>query len=390
MTVRSASVIHTGIACALLCGAASAAFAQQGVVPTWTLQPDLQIGGGSDGPTLFSEIRGIALTRSGNIFVLEFKDQELRVFDPKGSFLRRAGRRGAGPGELGNANGIAIGADDVVWMNDEQNSRFSLYRADGNFLKQIVTPIDGYGWVWRGSVVAPDRVLDDLGVQIPTSKIDPTTHRPIFESRLRFVTASGKSDTVDYPRCPGRPLSAPANLVYGRPGDRSRAYMSLPFRPFTLQAYTRQNTVWCTPSDDYRLLVGTIGGTLREVVRRQFPDVPVTAAERQREIIRLDSAQVKYGPLISGDPSAIPKVKPAIAAIFADDLGRVWVRRNGVPENAPVFEVYDATGRQVATVTSKGAIGDQVAIAGDAMITVNLDEDDVPSVVRYRIIKRSH
>ena len=380
--------VRAGVLVALTAAAITALPAQQGArAPTWTMQPDLRIGGEAEGPTNFVDIRGIALTRTGNIFVLEFKEQELRVFNAKGGFLRRAGRRGAGPGELSNANGITVGADDVVWMNDQANSRFSMFRADGTFLKQVQIPIGGYAYIWHGSVVAPDRILDDLGVSIPTSKTDPATGRPVFDYRLRFITAAGKADTIPYPRCPGVPQSAPSTLVFGRPGQRGQAYVSLPFQPRQQLAFTRQATVWCTPSDQYRLLTGPVGGTLREVVHREFPAIQVTDEERRHELIRIDSARTKYGTLVSGDPSAIPHVKPAIAQIFADDQGRAWVRRNGVAEDRPVFEVYEASGRQVATVESKGPVGDQVAITGNLMLTVVTDRDDVPFVVRYRILK---
>jgi len=361
---------------------------RSGAAPAWSLQEDVRIGGQSDGPANLLDIRGIGLTRQGNIFVLEFKDQELRVFSASGTFLRRAARRGAGPGEIANANGIAIGTDDVVWVNDPSNGRFSLFRADGTFLKQVVTPIRGFAYIWHGRVVGPDRIIDDLPVNVPTGRTDPVTGRPAFESRLRFVSADGKADTLDFPRCKSQPIAAASTLVFNHAGQRGQSYVSLPFQPWQQLAFTDLRTVWCTPSDEYRVLTGPVGGTLSEVVHRQFPPVTVTDEEHRREAARIDSFRTMYGPPASGDPSAIPRTKPAIARIFADDQGQVWVRRNGVPAAKPVFEVYDASGRQVATVTSSGPVGDQTFIAHDALLTVVNDADDVPFVVRYRIVRR--
>ena len=81
----------------------------------------------------------------------------------------------------------------------------------------------------------------------------------------------------------------------------------------------------------------------------------------------------------------IPRSKPVIAGIFADDQGRVWVRRTGTPVERPEFEVFDAAGRPVARVRAPGKVGSQVFVIGILLYTVVLDEFDVASVVRYRI-----
>ncbi|MGH7583234.1 MAG: 6-bladed beta-propeller [Gemmatimonadales bacterium] len=352
--------------------------------PVWTLTEDLRIGGATDGPTDFVDVRGLALTRHGNIFVLDYSTQELRVFDSAGTFARRAARRGAGPGELSDANGIAIGDDDVVWASDHANSRFSLYRADGHYLRQVLIPITSYGYIWPGSVVGPDRIVDNAA-DVATGKLDPLNGGAVRESRLRHIYLDGHADTTAFPVCPPK-AAVSGDVVYGKVKG-SRAYMSLPFLAYMQYALTRQNTVWCTPSDEYRLLYGTVGGVLREVVHRSGPPVRVSDAERSAAMHRIDSMGARFGPLLSGDLSATPRVKPVIAALFTDDQGRAWVRRTAVDSMAPDFEVYDGSGRQVAEVHANGRVGSQVFVAGDALLTVITDDDDLPWVVRYRIGK---
>ncbi len=355
-------------------------------VPVWTLKEDLRIGGAADGPENFVDLRGIGITKSGNIFVLAYDTQELRVFDAQGNFLKRAARRGAGPGELSSANGLAVGSNDVVWVNDPGNNRFSLYQADGTYLKQVLTPIQGFGYIWHGVVVSDGRILDDLPVSIPTGERDPKTGRPTFRSRLRFVNANGTADTVNYPVCPNASTGATATLIFGASGQHGQAYVSLPYFPFKQVVFTPRGA-WCTPSDAYRLFAGGISDTLRLVVQGTFPPAPVTDSERKAALIRVDSARIKYGALQSGDPNAIPRTKPAIAQLYADQAGNAWVRRNGVPKDAPVLEVWDPSGHQLATVNSTGPVGDQTWIDGDVLLTVVLDQDDIPYVVRYRIVR---
>ncbi len=158
-----------------------------------------------------------------------------------------------------------------------------------------------------------------------------------------------------------------------------------PFLPEIQTVMTGKGTMWCTPSHEYRLSVGKIGLPPREVIVRQVKPIPVTEAERRSKIHMVDSLTKHYGKPEKGSVSDIPKMKPVIARIFADDEGNVWVRRTDTPEASPVFEVHDDSGRMVATVQSPGPIGYQVFVSRRRLITVVTDEDDVPSVVRYRI-----
>ena len=90
---------------------------------TWTLSEELRLED-DDAEKSFGEIRGVVATRRGTIFVLDYRAQEIRVFDWSGKFLRLAARRGNGPGEIDNANGLIVGPDDVVWTNDPGNKRW--------------------------------------------------------------------------------------------------------------------------------------------------------------------------------------------------------------------------------------------------------------------------
>ncbi len=354
-------------------------------VPVWTLKEEIRIGGAADGPENFVDIRGIGIARGGNIFVLAYDAQELRVFDPQGHFLKRAARRGQGPGELGNANGLAVGSDGTVWVNDPGNDRFSLYRDDGTFLKQVVVQINAYGYIWHGAVIKPGEVVDDMPIRVPDPGARAQDGRPAVAERQRIIAATGPIDTIPVVTCPGKPPTFQPYVSFR--SSQGGATVGIPFVPGMLRVFTDRGTEWCTPGDSYRLLVGPIGGTLQQVVERHDPPVPVSDSERSAAIRRIDSLRLKYGPPQSGDPNNVPHVKPPIADLYADQAGNAWVRRTGVSASTPVFEVYDPSGRQLATVNSTGPVGDQTWIDGDTLLTVVLDADDIPYVVRYRIVR---
>ena len=377
---------------AVLLIGASAASAQSARLPqfpaTWTLSEELRLED-DDAEKSFAEIRGVVATRNGNIFVLDYRAQEIRVFDSKGKFLRLAARRGAGPGEITDANGLIVGPDDVVWTNDPRNGRWSAYGADGQFLRQLIVSIRSYGYMWAAAADNSGRILDPISVQDP-SKVDPATNRPTSVARIRRVRMdTGAADTVDHPVCVTPPPPTATTIHFRRTDGSGNRYMGVPFLPRSQTVLTRQGTLWCTPSAEYRLSIHTVGtrgaNPFREVVRFDIAAPPVSADERKAAVERIDSTARTYGPIVTGSASLIPKNKPVIASIIADDQGRVWVRRTDSPAERPEFEVFDAAGRPVARVRAPAKIGTQVFVTGNFLYTVVLDEFDVASVVRYRI-----
>src|SRR5687767_1702897 len=76
-----------------------------GIEPTWTIEPELRIGAlEGDGPDNFGSIKGIAVDDQDRIAVLDAQAQEIRIFGADGKHLRTFGGKGAGPGELADAN----------------------------------------------------------------------------------------------------------------------------------------------------------------------------------------------------------------------------------------------------------------------------------------------
>jgi hypothetical protein len=349
------------------------------VAPTWTLVEDLRIGE-DDGMKQFSDIRSIVATKNGNIFVLDFKARQVRVFDAKGNFLRLAARDGAGPGEIRNANGLAVGDNDLVWVNDPSNARFSIYNSDGSFAKQVLAQSWGYGYVWGGVVDGKGRAIEFISVTRASDK---------REGAIRVVSETGTADTLPVHSCPGSaaPPDPPVFRFQAGNGDGYRI-MSIPFLPAPQLKLTPSGNAWCSPAGEYRLWVGQVGAANKEVVSLKVDPVPVTAAERQREVNRIDSIVRSYGPLRQGDLSQIPKTKPIIASTLVDDASRVWVRLTASPDTAPVYDVFDTKGNMIARARGKGRINSYVAtISGGYLYTSQLDENDVPTVVRYRIQK---
>lgn len=109
--------------------------------------------------------QGISVDAEGLVYVSEFDNNRISVFDQQGGFVRtfgkdvdltdddtgfevcdsatcKAGEAGGGPGDLDGPAGIAIDAAGVVWVADARNSRVSLYSRSGEFLRAFGKRVD--------------------------------------------------------------------------------------------------------------------------------------------------------------------------------------------------------------------------------------------------------
>jgi hypothetical protein len=340
---------------------------------TWTLQETLRIGSGDEGPTSFSWVKGIDVDSAGRIFIYEHSTQDIRVFAPDGSYLKTIGRRGAGPGELGNAEGIAFARDGVLWVRDDANGRFTRFTADGEVLESVTSTFCMSQGTWLPRITATHFVDEDC---VPAA--GGTTYH-VFGYRF---DQGGRDSLGTRAACGSEGLLESATWITRT--ARSTSYRSIPYAPRPHYAVAPDATTWCVPiSSTYEVQrIRGAADTLR--VSRAVAPIPVSAVERDSIIADIDSR----GPT-GLDFSRIPQRKPAIDRITTDDSGRLWVRRAN-PSGGILFDLWSADGTLEATIELTGVQTGTWApfvVRGDDVYLVILGEDDVPQVGRFRIAR---
>ena len=360
-----------------------------GAQPRWQLVEELRIGGETSEATMFTQLKGVIAGPHGQMFVLDGRPQEIRVFDRTGKFVTTAARRGQGPGEIANANGMLL-VRDTIWANDPSNGRWSAWSAaDGKYLRQITIPITSYGFLWEAGLDAAGRIADPISV--PTDRPGPDG-RPMRERRLRLVTtAGGIVDTIPVAACAQR--NPPAKTFFRGsgvgPNGPGSTNMSIPFLPQPIMAMDGRGGYWCTPNDDYVLVHRALGSSdTLHAIRIAYSRLPVPRAEREEAIERIRTALSRYT-VNDADYSLVPDTRPVFERLDVDDRGLLWARRT-VATGSPIrFDIYDANGRAVATLTTTIPFARYVPLhfRGDHVYGVFNDADDVPHVVRARIVR---
>lgn len=97
--------------------------------------------GREDGPEHFilGEIASVGTTRQGTVVVIDRKSEDVRLFDARGQFLQRLGRRGQGPGEFRAPHSLLVTPSDELWIADLQR-RLTVFApsADGHKLARTI------------------------------------------------------------------------------------------------------------------------------------------------------------------------------------------------------------------------------------------------------------
>jgi hypothetical protein len=75
----------------------------------------------------------VATDASGNVYVVDFRNHRVQVFDSNGTFLRKWGSGGNGDGQFGNPTAIAVNEEGKLYVGDGNN--IQVFDSNGNFIR---------------------------------------------------------------------------------------------------------------------------------------------------------------------------------------------------------------------------------------------------------------
>ncbi|MBL0937708.1 MAG: hypothetical protein IBJ03_02375 [Gemmatimonadaceae bacterium] len=331
---------------------------------------------GSESGDPFGRLGDYLLLKDGTLWALDFKDQIIRRYDARGKALPSVGRKGSGPGEMRNANGLALAPDGSIWVNDPANSRFAVFASDGKAVRSITVPFKGYMYRWGAWFDHSGELVEvDLGK----------------ESRYRRLDNNGKLlGTIPFPNCPGRSdgTSTPTTITAGTRGEAPSYFASYPFSRGMFPAADRRGHFWCASSRGTR--VARIAyGKADTIARTSFdiPLIPVQKAERDEAIQSIEKNLTKYQ-INDFNALNVPSSKSGIFEVYVDDNGRLWVAHTAPwKEQRTTYDVFDGAGKALFRVTLpvRAVLTLPVVSRGDEFVVATMDEDDVVRLSRYRL-----
>jgi hypothetical protein len=372
-------------------------------VPQWQLEPKSQIGSLDDPSQSLTRVVQVLIGPDGELIVSQPLDRRVLVYDTDGQLTREIGRSGEGPGEFGGVGNMGL-LSDTLYVGDNGLGRLNFFTLAGEFLNSVrwTSPRIRDGRVGYMET-APQVVLPDgsallepgmvMGMMRGETGPTTSTHRTLF---LRIAQNAEGADTAALIDAEYRSTTV---TVEGMTQRISCPFDDYPLGELMLEGsgvviVHRPVASGIQPSDFGILIVDPRGDTTvsRSIEYNPIP-LPETSVEEaiaQVRSQRLDRDQP--APTAGQVRSAWAQIDcsllalPPVTELVPTQDGLIWLRREAVPEDSVAWSVVDRLGQIVGQVSlpSDEAV---VASRGETLVTLRLDEFDVPYLRRYGILR---
>lgn len=376
--------------------------------PERTLVQEVRLGDVDDPELGFSRPTGVAVAPDGRTLVVEGLVPEIRVLQPDGTFERRFGRRGEGPGEFASPPKIGV-MRDTVWAIDPALERITLFDMAGQVRStHRITTVDvplpngiasTFPWIGRddgtflGHMLRVSYLPPDRG----GTEVAPDGEFPV--PLVRFALDGTVLDTLGFAPEPPPAIWRPEGLYdlpeidYVQDGNlRARVPAPRPLMPVRTPVPDGYVDVDPTPEGP-RLRLTHVRATGDTAWVRTLTWDPVPYTDAGLDSLAARSARAA-GQTPPDDWEALaervrtrmrfPEFRPAVADAFVGDDGTLWLRRD-------LGDVPDA---RWVRITPDGDLDSQITLPAsarvlwqrdDLMWVSEPDEMDIPWLVRYRI-----
>lgn len=293
---------------------------------------------------MFSDIRTLVVDEAGRIYVLDWKEIHVKVFDQNGTYIRTIGKKGQGPGEFIMPLSVFITHQNELAVNDYR-SRLAIFSLEGEFKKNIQIAKVGL------SSISIDSEGNMVGHVIVREEENPRYELKKFDSELNYLHSLGSSPL---------PSASPSGFN--------------PFGGIISFRIDNNDQVICGYPEDYEITIFDKEGNHKRKIIKDYDPVEITE-EEMKEVTEGIPPDIKI---------SIPKYHSAYQWFTIDDEGRIFVMTNEKVEEGDgyCYDVFDSEGKFIAKIPLK--IRPYVLKRGN-LYTVEEDEEGFLMVKRYKV-----
>jgi hypothetical protein len=359
----------------------------------WRLSPDLRIGSLDDPDQSLTTITGVSVGPDGRIYIAQAQDNNIRVHDARGAFIRTIGRRGGGPGEF-EGMGPPLWRGDTLYISDFRQRRVTMFSPDGELLKTLSVVVNTQppflpGGVTRmlddGSMlatlsVASAAVADGTVTAMPTVRVDrdaavldTALWLPVGQSQ--FSIQLGDGQLYSSQPFPDGPISAT--------DDRGIVVVERSIATDATEGRFRLR--WVAFSGD-TVLSRAYRYAPKPLERARADSVVAARVESYSDFAQRAGSSRNDLESAIRDAMVVPRFLPPITAVLLSRSGEVWLRREELPGDSVQWNVLGPRGDVLAVFPLPKSVRPRL-IDGDVLYTAETDELDVPYLVRYRVVR---
>jgi len=308
---------------------------------------------------------------SGNIYVLDSEDVNIKVYDKKGRFSKVISRKGQGPGQLSNPVDIYVDDKDLLYVCDSGNNRISIFNGQGDFVSSI-----NFKEYSAGKIIG---INTQGGIIL---RVDKTS----LESSMSFITRSYfinmYSDRFDFKKNLYS-VSVPI-MQHFRKGEKGIA-LSIPYQKELCWTLDPSGNVYIGESQTYEIQVFSPLGKQIRRIEKEYEQSKVLKPDIEnyiKEQFQFDKKEGIFWSTTIKQKLRVPEHKPVFEKFFfAEDKLFVLRSENGNKKRS-FFDIFDSEGKYSWKMRLK--ISPWIW-KNNKIYTVEKDEDGYHVVKRYKV-----
>lgn len=338
------------------------------------LEKDLTIGTQSD-QVYFGLVQNIDVSKSGDIYVSDWRTKNIRVFNTKGKLIDTIGREGRGPGEFTKIDGSGLNDNGKLYAYDPTLIRVSVFDSGSStntLLKTINIPKlendTQHGSIPRGILVFEQN--GEFLLKYITS-FSPGTGK--LDRKQRYVLFNTEGDIIKQPL-----LTLPANQKLVRDRGGGISVRTMPFGRRSLLEVGPDDHIYTAWTEELDIKVYNREGKYLKSITDQVKKTSVSDADLKQENEKISSFN------LSNFMDEIPDSHPAFDWFEVDDKSRIWVAVNTKDRDSYSLKIYDRQGKKI-TQTKLSKTVELKEIRDGYAYGIKRGEKGLQSVVRYKI-----
>lgn len=320
----------------------------------------------------------ICFDDKSNLYVCDYKANNIKVLDPSGKFTKTIGRQGQGPGEFEMPFQVAISKDQlVVW--ELSNRRISVLNPEGEFIKSVqIARNEG----WPRKI----RALPNGDFVIESAKTYYGNNEKPQECIIEIY-----SPDIE------RKKTLSTQEVWENKYIFTPVSTNVP-QPYTPRVYwdvSPEGKIFIGFSEDYIIGIYDKEKGRLSSFSREYEPVKITEEDKKNWF----AGMTYSGPegIIQGAPdytvknTKFPKHKPPYQHIMVDGEGNILVFPYQKDNDKDIrnFDAFDPEGKFISKVQIEGDVTfpylRRVLTRGNCFWFIEQDEEGLPKIVKYRI-----
>ncbi|MCJ7681148.1 MAG: 6-bladed beta-propeller [Candidatus Aminicenantes bacterium] len=297
----------------------------KGILARLVLMEDFTIGDSENLDEMVSEPGSIAVDDQENIYVLDVKEHNIKVFDRDGGYLRTIGKKGQGPGELNTPVSLILTPEKELMVEDALNRRLVFFSREGEFLRNVSvadrTSIVSLVMNKAGEMAGRELMIEGEKLFWYIRKFDKDLKTLFDLDKVEFQNPlQSKIDPFDFIQ--PYIFDERGYLYYGRGKE------------YVIQVFSGD------------------GRQIQSIEKKHAPE-KVT----QEDIDKIMKLIPDVGPINLRERIEFPKYYPAYETFSKDSEGRLFVRTFNKAKNEGEFflDVFDRDGRYIASLATKSS-----------------------------------